>query len=334
MEIDIFLLLQSIAERGMREKFQAGIKFCQKAESLGFNCAWLGEHHFSNYSPLSRPLIYAAYIAANTTKIRIGTAALLLPVHHPLIVAEELATLDLLSSGRIEIGLSVSTEKFVTQRMGLKDIAIYDRYLEQIEIISVALKDGMAQHSGQFYDIKKSIINPRPIQTPTPPIWIVASDSKSIEYARYKGYGTLKRGGFDNTQDTNYFPQNDFQGAESYEFIKNAVQAIVYVAKDQNDSEDAIEYARRAIRFTLGLREGTSDSQVDHENYNTINFVLRSHALIGTAEQVIEKIRLGHSKFRIDRLICNFFFADLEESRVFDSINRFSKEVMPILRKI
>lgn len=334
MEIDIFLLLQSIAEMETRKKFKIGIEYCQKAESLGFSSAWLGEHHFSKYSPLSSPLIYASYIAANTGNLRIGTAALLLPVHHPLIVAEEFATLDILSNGRIEIGLSFSAEKFVTQRIGIIDTPLDNRCHEQIEVISSALKYGIVQHNGQFYDIEKTIINPRPIQNPSPPIWIVTNNTTSIEYARSNGYGALTRGIFDNTQDINYVPQNAFKETELRESERNGVQAIVYIAKDQNDSKDALNAARRAIQFTLDLRKGRVNSRVQHEDRDFINSILRSHALIGTAEEVIEKILIGNSKFRIDRLICNFFFADLEKSRVFDSINRFSREIMPILRKI
>ena len=74
-------------------------------QDMGYDGVWLAEHHFSNYGYLSRPLIMATHLAANTKRIRIGTAVVVLPLHHPLVVAEEAATIDLLSEGRFDLGL-------------------------------------------------------------------------------------------------------------------------------------------------------------------------------------------------------------------------------------
>src|SRR5712671_5728065 len=100
MDIGTFLLMQSPTARSSEEIYARGIEQAQAAETLGFRNVWLGEHHFSTYGYLSRPLQLASYIAAKTTRVRVGTAVIVVPLHHPLLIAEEIAMLDILSGGR------------------------------------------------------------------------------------------------------------------------------------------------------------------------------------------------------------------------------------------
>src|SRR5258705_2581396 len=87
------------------EIYTRAIEMALAAESLNFNNIWLAEHHFSTYGYLSRPLQLATYLAGRTTRIRVGTAVVVVPLHHPLVVAEEIATLSLLAPGRLDIAL-------------------------------------------------------------------------------------------------------------------------------------------------------------------------------------------------------------------------------------
>ena len=330
MKVDAFLLLQSQNSCNSGDKFKFGLEYCLHAESLGYCAVWLGEHHFSDYSPLSRPLIYAAYIAANTKNIRIGTAAVLLPIHHPLIVAEELATLDVLSNGRLELGFSFAVENFVTSRIGVAYGQLDNKCKEALTIISTALRDGVVEHYGEFFKISKSNVRPHAIQKPLPPIWIVANSEDNLNYSISNGYGSLTRGIFANKgegHNINYphrYSQN--QG-------RSGVQAIVYIAEDLADKEDAMNRAREAIAFTLNLRGKPKNSSYNYElQKDYVDSVLNSHALIGTAEEVLDKILSAASFFNFNHLICNFCFADIEPDRVFGSMSRFSKFIMPTLR--
>src|SRR6202008_4212013 len=97
MNFGTFLLMQSPSAKSSAEIFARGVEIAQAAESHGFRSIWLAEHHFSTYGYLSRPVQLATYIAAKTTRLRVGTAVVVVPLHHPLIMAEEIAELDLLS---------------------------------------------------------------------------------------------------------------------------------------------------------------------------------------------------------------------------------------------
>src|SRR2546422_1118936 len=120
MNFGTFLLMQSPSARSSQEIYARGIEIAQAAEALGFNNVWLAEHHFSTYGYLSRPAQLATYIAAKTTRIRVGTAVIVVPLHHPLVIAEEIATLDLLSGGRLDVGLGRGYQPYEFERFGLE----------------------------------------------------------------------------------------------------------------------------------------------------------------------------------------------------------------------
>src|SRR6187397_3746003 len=135
MNIGTFLLMQSPSARPSEEIFARAVEQAQAAESLGFRNVWLGEHHFSTYGYLSRPLQLATYIAAKTTRLRVGTAVIVVPLHHPLVIAEEIATLDQLAGGRVDIGLGRGYQHYEFERLGLELDSARARWDESIDIL-------------------------------------------------------------------------------------------------------------------------------------------------------------------------------------------------------
>ena len=162
MEFGTFLLLQSPSTRSSQEIFGRGIELAQAAESLGFNSTWLAEHHFSTYGYLSRPVQLATYIAAKTTRMRIGTAVIVVPLHQPLLVAEEIATLDVVSGGRADVGLGRGYQQYEFQRFGYELDEGRKRWDECIDIIFKALEGKPFTYEGKT----------------SPDIWIETDDGE------------------------------------------------------------------------------------------------------------------------------------------------------------
>src|SRR5438034_5045707 len=100
MHFGTFLLMQSPSAGASEEVYARAIEQAQAAEELAFRNVWLAEHHFSTYGYLGRPVQLATFIAAKTTRLRVGTAVIVVPLHHPLMIAEEIALLDVLANGR------------------------------------------------------------------------------------------------------------------------------------------------------------------------------------------------------------------------------------------
>src|SRR6267154_954824 len=151
-----FLLMQSPSARSSQEIFNRAIDIGQAAESLGFHNIWLAEHHFSTYGYLSRPLQLASYIAAKTTTLRVGTAVIVVPLHHPLLIAEEIAMLDILSSGRADIGLGRGYQRYEFERFGLHLDAGGQRWDESLDILLKAFEGRPFSYSGKLFNIPET----------------------------------------------------------------------------------------------------------------------------------------------------------------------------------
>src|ERR1700704_137509 len=167
-----FLLMQSPSARSSQESFDRALDIGQAAEDLGFHNIWLAEHHFSTYGYLPRPAQLATYIAAKTTRLRVGTAGIVVPLHHPLIVAEEIAPLDLLAGGRVDIGLGRGYQHYEFERLGLELDTARTRWEESVDIILKALSGETFSYAGKIFTVPETTIFPLPTQKPNPPIWV------------------------------------------------------------------------------------------------------------------------------------------------------------------
>src|SRR5919109_5005761 len=190
-----FLLMQSPSARSSQEIYARGLEIAQAADTLGFGNVWLAEHHFSTYGYLSRPARLATYIAARTTRRGVGTAVIVVPLHHPLVIAEEIATLDLLAEGRVDIGLGRGYQHYEFERFGLELSTSRARWEEAVDVVLLALEGRPFSYDGKFFKIPETTIFPQPQQRPRPPIWITAQSPDSVEAAVRRGFNVLT-GGF------------------------------------------------------------------------------------------------------------------------------------------
>src|SRR5438874_8906690 len=157
-----FLLMQSPSAQSSEEMYARAIEHAQLAEDLGFRNIWLAEHHFSTYGYVGRPVQLATYIAAKTTRIRVGTAVIVVPLHHPLMIAEEIAMLDQLAGGRVDIGLGRGYQFYEFERLGLELDSARARWDESIDIILKALTGEPFTYKGSLFTIPETSVFPRP----------------------------------------------------------------------------------------------------------------------------------------------------------------------------
>jgi alkanesulfonate monooxygenase SsuD/methylene tetrahydromethanopterin reductase-like flavin-dependent oxidoreductase (luciferase family) len=161
------------------------------ADELGMHSAWIGEHHFNSLGVLSCPDLVLAHIAARTKNIRLAPAVTVLPLHHPIRVAEQWATLDLLSNGRVDFaaGRGYDRREYLPFNVSFADNqSIFDEGLELVRTLWAA--EDRITHKGQHYQFEDVRITPKPVQQPIPTY--VASFSKpSIELAARLGCGLV-----------------------------------------------------------------------------------------------------------------------------------------------
>lgn len=142
------------------------------AERIGYDDVWLTEHHFCDdgHAPSILPL--AAAVAARTERIRIGTGVLLLPLHHPVRVAEDCATIDILSNGRFELGVGIGYRPQEFAGLGVRVSERAGRTDEGLEIIRRLWAGEEVNVDGKHYQVKAARLQPPPVQRPRPPLWV------------------------------------------------------------------------------------------------------------------------------------------------------------------
>jgi luciferase family oxidoreductase group 1 len=338
MDFGTFLLLQSPSSRSSQEIFARGIELAQAAETLGFRSVWLAEHHFSTYGYLSRPVQLATYIAAKTTKLRVGTAVIVVPLHHPLVVAEEIATLDLVSGGRLDIGLGRGYQQYEFERFGLELDAGRSRWDESIDIIFKSLEGKPFTYEGKHFKLPETSVFPQPVQKPHPPVWIVAQSPYAVEAAVRRGFNVLTGGfGVPVKQLAEYGQlfNKVVSEVKPQQSPRISVQRPVYVTDSAADARDAVEHARWNMRVTLSLRQQKERVEkgvaipVPGQNEPGVDELLEHMLIIGTPDTCIRQIKRLREAVGITHFNCNFWFGDLEQARVLRSMERFAQEVMP-----
>jgi alkanesulfonate monooxygenase SsuD/methylene tetrahydromethanopterin reductase-like flavin-dependent oxidoreductase (luciferase family) len=171
--------------------FDEMLETAKCADRLGFQTVWLAEHHMMFGLQLPNPLIAAAQMAEHVS-CRIGTAALVLPYRHPLMVAGEVAMVDRITGGRLELGVCKGAYPYEFKRFGISFDDSREIFKEAVEALDLALTSQKAESfQGKHHGYGPTLTWPRPLQDPRPPIWVAATSESSIEWAVSQRYNVL-----------------------------------------------------------------------------------------------------------------------------------------------
>jgi len=200
MDFAVFYEIQVASPLKHREReyevFHQVLKQVDLAEQSGFTNFWTVEHHFQpGFAHSSAPEVLYGAISQRTSVIRIGHAVVLLPFpyNHPVRIAERVATLDILSSGRVEVGTGRSATQVELGGFGIPYNETRARWEEALEIITTIWKsaDGTFSHKGKYFDIPQRTVVPMPIQKPHPPMWVACTGEETHDLAGRLGLGLL-----------------------------------------------------------------------------------------------------------------------------------------------
>src|SRR5262245_2128788 len=162
------------------------------AEELGWDCFWFTEHHFLLYGgPMPNPAAIMCAAAARTSRIHLGSAISILPLHHPVEVAENYAMVDVLSGGRLEFGIGLGNTAVDFQVYGIPREESRARFEEAAEVVLKAWTNERFNHDGRFWHFKDVPVYPRPVQQPTPPIWVAGHSPESLGWAGRHGFNIM-----------------------------------------------------------------------------------------------------------------------------------------------
>ena len=184
LEFGLFFQLPQADGQDVPSRYRDTIAQIVEADRLGFDLAWLAEMHFvREFSVLPSPLVLAAAAAAQTTRIRLGTGVALIPLVQPIRAAEDAATLDIISGGRLEYGIGRGSIAEHFNGFGVPIGERAARFDEAIEVMLQAWSDEPVNFHGRFFDYDNVKVVPKPVQRPHPPIRLAANSDESFERA-------------------------------------------------------------------------------------------------------------------------------------------------------
>jgi alkanesulfonate monooxygenase SsuD/methylene tetrahydromethanopterin reductase-like flavin-dependent oxidoreductase (luciferase family) len=339
MEFGLFTEFQCPAGMADATAFEESMAQMRAAEELGFDAVWLGELHFQkDRSVLASPLVVAAAIAAETRRVKIGIAVQVLPLSHPLRLAEDVATVDHLSRGRLDFGVGRSGLPGHYQGFNIPYGESRDRFSETLEILLKAWTQERFSHDGRYFQFRDVCVLPKPYQKPHPPLRIAATTQETYPMVGGLGYPL-----FVAVRTTSIPDLRRFLGGyhEAWRAAGHpgrgdvALLVPVYVADTARRAREEPEASTMHWFRSIGEALKRSPTQrPEAERFATISYdeVLAELAVYGSPEAVAERLcalreDLGFSSLSAWMNVG----AQIPHARVLTSMRLFAERVMPRL---
>ncbi len=246
-------------------------RVAQRADALGFADLWLTENTL-DHVPCPDPLILLSHVAAVTTRIRLGVAVLVLPVHHPAHIARQVQTLDYVSDGRATLGIGLGRDAHYAE-FGVPLERRVRRFTEGVEILRALWTQPSVTYHGQIYDLHDASVLPLPLQKPHPPIWMGAGHPDAIKRAARLADGWMGSG---NSSSAGFGPQ-----------VALLQQALADAGRDP-----ATFPISKRVFMSVHAREEVAQQEVRHYMgavYRNADLAERS-CIAGTPAQVAERL--------------------------------------------
>ena len=324
------------------------------AETAGFDGVWLTEHNFTGESVYCDPIPFASAVAARTSRIRLGFAVIQLALRHPIRLATELALLDNLSGGRIDVGVGHGTNfnEYEFVGYGLRSDDSRERAAETLEIMLRAWTEAPLDHHGKFYRLSLPELRPHPRQRPHPPIWRAVSSAGSVrECGRLGAPILIARVPLARVPERlalyeQGLAESGLDAVASQRLREQAaLWRFVHVGESQAQAEDELAAALLQTRRHMIEARAThnpTDFRVEAERVNPWNdprvshedgvrYSLASAALCGTADRVADMV----AELRdagVHHVLCQLSHGYLPHARIMESMQRFGEAVIPRFR--
>lgn len=355
MRFGVIYLLQTPrpwTEDSEERVYREALEQIELADRLGFDYAWAAEHHFlDEYSHCSAPEVFLAAAAARTKNIRLAHGIVSLPpaVNHPARVAERIATLDLISGGRVDFGTGQGSTQHELGAFGVDRATKREQWKEALEAILRMLSEvPFTGYKGQWIDVPPRNVLPKPKQKPHPPAWLACSMPQTVENAARLGLGALSFA-FTTPEEGAERVASYYRTIESGEVtpIGKAVNANFAVAMPflcHEDEQTAYDRALGGIDFYVNSfmhfyvqgahKPGITDLQANfaakealpQENLARMDDAVRQ--AVGTPQKLRELIRV-QEEAGVDQIIFQVQLGANKHEDICESLELFAREVMP-----
>jgi alkanesulfonate monooxygenase SsuD/methylene tetrahydromethanopterin reductase-like flavin-dependent oxidoreductase (luciferase family) len=358
VKFGLFYQLPCAEQQSETVRYQETIEQIMHGDTLGFDCAWLAELHFYKaFSIMSSPLYLATAIAQRTKRIRLGIAVNLLPLNHPLRSAEEGATVDILTNGRLEFGVGRGAIPLHFAGYNVSREESRERFEESLEVIKKAWQPDAFSHEGKYFTIPETNVVPKPLQKPHPPIRVAANSPDTAVFAGKHHYSVFV------ASVTNPLPRMFDQvatyrqawaegGANGGGSAPDVSTMFFFhpgesLAQVRQDVEPSLKNYFSTVSGMVRAGIKSEGAQANDESYRYLNEVQKmvdaitfekineSIAIFGSSQECLAKAKELHGKLGMKELICWFNPGGLvPHEKVMKAMSRFATEIMPELRQL
>jgi alkanesulfonate monooxygenase SsuD/methylene tetrahydromethanopterin reductase-like flavin-dependent oxidoreductase (luciferase family) len=306
--------------------FHDFVDFNVEAEALGYHSTFCVEHHFTGWNQISATLNLLTWVAAHTRTLRVGTAVMVLPWHNPVLLAEQAAVLDLMSGGRLDLGIGKGYRWNEFNGFCIPMDEAQARFDEALEVMKKAWTSRERfSHEGRYWRFSDIVVEPKPAQTPYPALWMAAGSAATIQRVAECG-ANLLLDQFASPQRIGeriaLFKAEVEARGRVFDPMSVAVARDAFVSKDDADKKAALARAAEVRRRTIEVSRAPDHPGGSHilayEHDETGN----AAALYGTPDEIarmLEELRSVGVRY----LLANFGGASRP------SLQRFAREVVP-----
>ncbi len=367
MDFGIFYEIQVASPLKHREReyqvFHQVLDQVVLAEEAGFDSFWTVEHHFQpGFAHSSAPEVLYGAVSQRTSKIRIGHGVVLLPFpyNHPVRIAERVATLDILSHGRVEVGTGRSITVQELGGFGIPHTETRARWEEALDIITTIWKskDGTFSYKGRYFDIPERTVVPMPIQKPHPPLWVACTSKDTHALAGHKGLGLLSFTLLVTPEELGRRVQmyrdalKEAKPAGAFANSKAGAFSLVHCADTDKQAQEEAErsfmsYMNTTLQVSTPvlearktgrtLEEITADPNREVKEYEgldprkvNLQFMIdNGMCVVGNPDTCIRQIERIQQEAKLDLFLCMMQFWALPHEKTMHAIDLFGKHVLP-----
>jgi alkanesulfonate monooxygenase SsuD/methylene tetrahydromethanopterin reductase-like flavin-dependent oxidoreductase (luciferase family) len=255
-----------------------------EAEARGFVSTFLVEHHFSGWNQVAATLMLQTCVALRTTTLRLGTGVMVLPWHNPVLLAEQAATLDVISGGRVDMGVGKGYRYSEFRGFNVDQREADVRFEEALEVLLRAWTTRQRfSHHGRHWTFDDIVVEPPPLQSPHPPIWIAAASETSVGRAARWGHNLIldQYASVEQIAERLAWFRDGGEGVEG----EVAVARQVYVAHSRAEAEEALVRQAALTRRTIDVSRSPRTARGSH----VLGYAnTEEHALFGTPDEIHE----------------------------------------------
>lgn len=338
MKFGLVYCNQSLTSTHMGSVYEETLEQTLLAEKSGYNSALICEHHLlPNAGYFPQPLTTVAALAAATKKIRLGTGVMLLPLYHPLHVAEMGATVDIVSKGRLILGVGQGYRPEEFEGFGVS-LSNRGRLLEEnVKIIRALWTEDKVSFQGRFHELRDVTLSPKPVQKPSPPIWVAAKSEAAVRRAArlcdayfmdpVTPQAVLK-------QRRAAFKDEVKKVGRAEAKMETPLFREAYVSKTDNQAwKEVLEPVLHIYKeyYDWGHMQDEDGNLVDPKKVSYEQFLelLRRRFIVGSVDRCIEQIENYEREVGVDHMIFRIHFPGLSHKLASGAIKLFADKVMP-----